>query len=109
MKKLNELKIAGHTVIVKFYPVSEMRGLMGSTWNAHNIIQICQDFPESQQEETLIHEILHHCMSNLGLIYDKESQTAIHSERTIESLAQAIYQVLRDNNLAFTGKIESNG
>ena len=107
MKKINELKIGGHLVTVKFYPMSEMRGDMGSSWNAHNIIQICQDYPDSQQEETILHEILHHCMSNLGFHYDSDrTSNAIHSEKTVESLAEALYQVLKDNQIIFTGKIE---
>ena len=106
MKKYDHLKIGGHGVEVKFYKRREMSGNIGESWNVENIIRICEDYPESQQEEALIHELLHHVMSNLVYPYKKEDATAIHSEITVEALAQGLYQVLKDNEIVFSGSIK---
>lgn len=108
MRRLKKIKIGGHKVEVKSYPAKEMGGLMGQSWNAHNIIRLNLDYPVSRQEGVLLHEVLHHCMENLGYKYDKNSATAIHSEQTVEALAQSLYQVFIDNQLNFTGKIEDD-
>jgi len=98
MKIPNELKIGGHTVRVKCESeLPSLSGNMGDSWNAYNSIRVCTVYPESQQAETLLHEILHHVMSNLGFEYKKEP----HTEQTVEALAQALYQVLKDNRLSF--------
>jgi Zn-dependent peptidase ImmA (M78 family) len=102
MRIPDTLKIGGHIVkIDKTDDMPTMSGNMGQSWNAYNSIKINTHFPESQQAITLVHEILHHLMSNLGYIYKKEDATVIHSEQTVEALAQGLFQVLRDNNLDF--------
>ena len=102
MKIPDTLKIGGHIVRVdKTDDMPTMSGNMGQSWNAYNSIKINTHFPESQQAITLVHEILHHVMSNLGYAYKKDDAVVIHSEQTVEALAQGIFQVLRDNDLDF--------
>ena len=98
MKIPDQLKIGGHIVQVKLESdLPTMSGHMGDSWNAHNSIRICTIYPESQQAETLLHEILHHLMNNLGNPYKE----GIHTEQNVEALAQVMFQVLRDNKLNF--------
>ncbi len=98
----DRLKVGGHVVrIVKTDDMPIMSGNMGQSWNAYNSIKINTHYPESQQAETLMHEILHHVMTNLGYFYKKDDSNAIHSEQTVEALAQGLFQVLRDNKLSF--------
>ena len=106
----NTLKIGGHIVkINKTDDMPTMSGNMGESWNAYNSIKVNTHFPESQQAITLIHEILHHIMSNLGYAYKKDENDSshIHTEQTVEALAQGLFQVLRDNNLDFFTNKES--
>ena len=104
MKKIGKIKIGGHNVRVKFYPTSEISGLCGEAWSNYNIIRICSDYPVSQQEATLLHEILHHILDNAGFEYKKDDDNAVHSERVVAALAQGLYQVLKDNHLQFDGR-----
>jgi hypothetical protein len=98
MKYPKKLKIAGHNVKLKIKKdFQNDKKLMGDSFNAYNNIRICSVFPKSQQEATLLHEIFHHIFVNLGEYLDK----GIHTEKNVEALAQAMYQILRDNNLDF--------
>jgi len=100
MKKINSLKIGGHIVKVKWeneMPV--MSGDLGDSWVAYNSIHICTLYPESQQQEALLHEIIHYVLHNLGHKYDCEDP--IHTEKNVIAISQALYQVLKDNKLNF--------
>ena len=100
MKQIKKLKIGGHFVKVIWEDeIPNMGYNMGDSWNAHNSIRVSTHFPESQQEETLLHEILHHIMNNLG--HKHKCNDGIHTEQNVEALAQGLYQVLKDNKLVF--------
>lgn len=87
MKIPKKLKIGGHNirVVIKEYEA----GSGFSDFTKGEII-INRDHPKSQQECTLIHEILHFCNANM-------SDGLEHV--LLESLSQQIYQVLKDNKL----------
>lgn len=92
------LKIGGHKVkieIVSYEP--HIYGNMGVDWSAYNLIQINERYPDSQKQETLLHELMHHIMTHLGIEYKKDDATALHCERNVEALAQSIFQVFNDN------------
>ena len=92
------LKIGGHAVKIEMVDYEpHIYGNMGVSWNNYNLIQLNTKYPESQIKGTILHELLHHIMDNLGLEYKQKDSDAIHSERTVEALSQAIYQVLNDN------------
>jgi hypothetical protein len=100
MKFPKKLKIAGHEVKVTVTSdIPTMSGNMGDSWNSHNSIRVCSIYPMNQQEETLLHEIIHHILNNLGYTWNKSD--GIHTEQHVEAVAQALYQVLRDNSLDF--------
>lgn len=99
MKIPKSLKIGGHIVKVRLEDdMPTMSGHMGDTWNAYNSIRVNTHFPESQQAVTLLHEITHHILYNLGHTC---GTTGVHTESNVEAISQALFQVLRDNKLVF--------
>jgi len=82
----NKLKIGGHEYLVEFTEYDNIEGDCGDSDRHRNRIRICQTDPQSQQEETLIHEIIH--AINGGL-----------KEEIVDGLAVSLYQVLKDNEL----------
>jgi uncharacterized protein YaaW (UPF0174 family) len=83
MKIPKTLKIGG--VVYKIELV-RMDNLCGEYDATTGTIRINPDMPQDLQEETLIHEALHGINNELD-------------EREIEFLSQALYQMLKDNNL----------
>ncbi len=90
MKIPNKLKISGHTLDVKITNDNNCidTNEIGKTIIANNIIYINKNYPKSQQEETLIHELLHNCFYCLG-----EEQ----SEPLIQRLGAMLYSIIIDN------------
>jgi len=89
MKIPNKLKIGGH--IFKIDYSKELENENGKTEWKENTIYLCKTLPQDQKESTLIHEIIHCCNTSIG---DTNSHHAI-----IDSLAEQLYQVFKDNNL----------
>jgi hypothetical protein len=85
------LKILGHRYRIKY--TNDEDKLMGDNRGLTDlencIIYINSDLCKSEQEATLIHEILH-CLN-----------FEIMDEVFIDGLARALYQVFSDNNLYF--------
>lgn len=86
-----KLKIGGHTFVVDM--TQKLDRAYGDTNYTKNLIRIDKDLPESQKESVLLHEIFH-CIN-----------TTIHSDygmhTAIDSFAEQLYQVLKDNKLHF--------
>ena len=59
-------------------------------------ILINNSAPQSQQEETLIHEALHAIFDITGISKDL---TDLEEEKIVQPLGHAIYQLLLDNKL----------
>jgi len=93
------LKIGGHVVKIELTDYEPHTfGNQGTSWNCYNLIQVSTKFPPSQQKATLLHEIVHHIFTNLGLDFDKSNKAeSVHNEQFVEALAQALFQVLHDN------------
>ena len=90
MKIPNKVKIGGHLYKVEFDKTPKEgtnRGQNCGGFNrANGVISINDNLIKSEKEETFIHEILHGMNSEFN-------------ETVLDSLAQQIYQVLKDNNL----------
>lgn len=84
-----ELKIGAHKIKIVFREMEDC----GQWEETSGEIVINSRLPKSRQESTLIHEIIHVCNSTLS-----ESREG-HSLQ--DSLAEQLYQVLKDNKLAF--------
>ena len=54
--------------------------------------------PQSQQEETLIHEVLHAVCDQVRA-FSKQETGRDEEERVVQSLGHGIYQFLKDNDL----------
>lgn len=85
MKLLNlkEIKIGGIVYRVEY---KELEEEMGKTTYGKQLIEIDSRQTKEQQEATLWHEIWH-CQNNQ------------RTEVEVEGLAQAIYQIIKDNKL----------
>lgn len=82
------LKIGGHTIKVE---LKKLDNLCGYYENKKGLIVIDSEMPQTLIESTLIHEIMHVMNSTIG------EHTIGHSLQ--DSLAEQLYQVLRDNKL----------
>lgn len=80
-----KLKIGGHHYTISLVDSEEIHDC-GLQNRARNTIKIRSDLPQSQIEETLIHEILHAINGDL-------------KEETVDFLSMAIYSILKDNKL----------
>lgn len=99
------LKIGGHTVRVEVGDDTVTNNYAGEDWSLQNLIRINGNYPQSRQESILLHEILHHIVSDLGYqLKDTATDGYVHSELVLGGLAEALYQVLRTNKLNFHGK-----
>lgn len=78
-----KLKIGGHIYKVIYKDMGEDAGLADKT---KNIIYIDPNLSKSEQESTLIHEILH--------VINSELDHAL-----LDSLSQQLYQVIKQNKL----------
>ena len=86
MKIPKKLKIGGHIYKVELVDMDDIDSANGEQDRHRNRIRICKTDPQSQQEETLLHEIIH--AVNGGL-----------KEEIVDSLAVSLYQVFKDNKL----------
>ena len=87
MKIPKKLKIGGHIYKVVFQKQTDLaENDCGKTDRAKGIIAIDTNLIQSEKEATLIHEIIH--------IINAE-----YKEVEVDFLAQAIYAVLKENNL----------
>lgn len=84
-----QLKIGGHIYTIKFVDAEDIDNACGEQNPTRNIIKIREDLPQSQIEETLIHEILHAMNTDL-------------SATIVGFLSTALYQILKDNKLLNT-------
>lgn len=82
------LKVGGHSIKVLLVPKDEAseKDYCGETSYQEDIIRIDSSLSQGWKESSLIHEILH----NLNTTMDHEF---------LDSLAEQLYQVLKDNNL----------
>lgn len=81
-----QLKIGGHRYKIELVDPEDLEKDCGQQNRARNTIKIRNDLPQSQLEETLIHEVIHAINGDL-------------KEETVDFLSMAIYQVLKDNKL----------
>lgn len=84
MKIPHQLKIGGHRYKILLVDPEDIERDCGHQNRARNVIKIRRDLPQSQLEETLIHEVLHAINGDL-------------KEETVDFLAMAIYALLKDN------------
>lgn len=85
-----EIKIGGQ--VIKIVVTNDVPGDNNGLWDSRKAtIFIYRDMPASEQEVSLLHEIIH-ALNN-----------SIEHEK-VEWLAQGIYQVIKDNGLVFDGR-----
>lgn len=92
MKIPKKLKIGGHSYEVRIVKDGDILFFAGegATSRSSHIIEISEDYPQSEKEATLLHEIFHALNSQ----FDEGINHIL-----IESLSQQLYQVLSDNKM----------
>lgn len=88
----NKLKIGGHMFKVVQVKSKSNQDEMGSCDTSKNIITIDSGMVHDQKEATLIHEIFH----AMNTTFDGTNN---FSHALLDSLAEQIYQVMKDNKL----------
>jgi len=95
MKIPEKLKIGGHVVDVRIVSSTEMPTKLGQSMEQLNFIRVWDGMPESQTASTLLHEIIEYIDAHYELKLEHPK---------ISTLAQALFQILRDNDLDFKNK-----
>ena len=91
----NKVKIGAHEYEIVFRDDLDSDDFMGVCRPSKLKIFIDGKLPQSQQEETFIHEVLHAIFHLLG----KKEETANEEEKQVQPLGHAIYQFLKENDL----------
>ncbi|MBP8084504.1 MAG: hypothetical protein KAZ87_15000 [Spirochaetes bacterium] len=88
MKIPKKIKIGGHAIKITFSSDIELAGAMGGYKYASQSICISKEISKSQQEETLIHEIVEaiNGIYEFNLTHDK-----------IQILGAVLHQIIKDN------------
>ena len=89
---VKKVEIGGHTFTVKH---REMDDLCGKVERPELTIYIDNTKPESIQQETLLHEILH-CIKWLAGTERKDDEK---DERDVQAESHLLFQVLKSNKL----------
>ena len=95
MKLPDKLKIGGHVVDVRVVSSREMPEKLGESTEMLNIIRVWDGLPESQTTAIFLHEVVERINSQYELKME---------HRQITGLAEALFQILRDNYLDFKNK-----
>lgn len=91
---MREVKIFGETYeVIEQEIIDNVVEKIGLIDHMQNKIYIKKSLSEDKKKVTLIHEILHGILSQLG--FDDEHD----NEHLIDSLSTAIYQVFKSNSL----------
>ena len=102
MKIPSKIQIGPHEYTIEFTKPKDterQRGNWGKTFLEEKRILIDSELPQSQIEETLIHEMLHICFFQAGLSYDVDDKVILTEEQIIARLTPFIYMAFNHNNL----------
>ena len=86
------IKIGGHILKVIITNDGDLleSNEIGKTQLAKNVIYLNSNYPQSRQEEALLHEMVHNCF------YDLDN-TMTQDEKLVERIGVALYMILQDN------------
>ncbi len=102
MKIPKKLKVGAHTYEVKLTKPKDnerRRSNWGITFIEEKRILIDKELPQSQIEETFLHEILHCCVHQARINYDIDDKKELTEEQIIDRLTPHLHEVLKNNNL----------
>ena len=102
MKPPGKVKVGPHSYRIRYdkdaidLKATELneRRLYGLTEPVHAVIHVDPTLAKSQKQDTVLHEVLHACLSLIG--WD-ESLSAEKEERLVRALSPVLLQVLQDN------------
>lgn len=85
------MRILGKKITVKYLSEnSYIDGYKGRVDSNRNEIVIRKDMPVENQEETLLHEVIHNISDNIGIGLD---------ENQVKQICVSLYSVFKDNNI----------
>ncbi len=93
--KPDTLKIGAKTYRIDYIDVLSPDEDCGHCHHPRQLIRIDSSLPESEQEETLLHEILHTCCTFVGI------EGKCTEEEFITRVSPILYTVLKENNHPF--------
>ena len=102
MKIPKSIKVGAHNYSVEFTkPKDEERRRQnwGITFLESKRVLIDEELPESQKEETFLHELLHICMHESRVNYDIDDKIILTEEQIVSRLTTPLHSILKDNKL----------
>lgn|SRR3990167_11070747 len=95
----DKVKIGAHEYqIIKESDIGDHDGRFGHTYVRKLKIYIDERVPQSQQEETFIHEVIHAICDQVRAFPLSDAGTE-EEEKAVQSIGHGIYQFLKENNL----------
>ncbi len=104
MKIPNKLKVGSHVYKVELRKSKDGekgRGNWGKTFLEEKKVLIDMDMPDSLNEETLLHEIIHIAMDQSCLNLDLDHEVKLSEEQVVTRLTTPLYDILKENKLHF--------
>lgn len=97
MKIPKKIKVGAHCYTIKITKVRDVaKG--SSTWGRTTFagcnVFLDSELAPSKLEETFIHEILHICFDQAGIVKDEKEE-----EQLVNAIANQLYPILKNNNL----------
>jgi len=85
------VKVGGHTISVRLKSRKQLSAY-GEFDPRRNAIAITSEACSAVQATTLLHEVLHACYANIGLLVKSREEEAF-----VQAFEPILFQVLRDN------------
>lgn len=97
MKIPLKVKIGGHELLVNsgndFFKDTDLKDLCAKTYLGGDVILLNRTLVRSQQEESFLHEVIHHILFHAG--WNNETI----NEPLVQSLASGLYLFLKENKM----------
>lgn len=102
MKIPKTIKVGAHIFTVELTKPKDTernRTNWGKTMLEEKRILIDRELPESQLEETFLHEIMHICFHESRINYDIDEKVALTEEQIVSRLITPLHSILKNNKL----------
>lgn len=99
-KVIDKIKVGGlyyKIVELDFIEINGDRNFKGACRYRNLEIELLKEIPEELKNQTLVHEILHAIIEEVGIDLEEE-------EDFVNRISKVLYQVLKENDLSFMRK-----
>lgn len=94
------IKIGAKTYTIQLMPILSDEEELGHCHPTRQLIRIDSSLPETEQEETLLHEIIHACCNFTGMFTEAKNEK-LNEEEFATRLSPILYTVLKENAFEF--------